>query len=185
VILTRADLRRFLEIEKNKIGVKNILYQRITYSEVYCTYNFFRNLRFLEYYKSKNKKWYHYIPYIWYLWNHRRLKLKYNFYIEPNCLGEGFLLVHPGFVRIGKDVTMGKNCTVTPLVLIGKKAPNQEVKKTLIGDNCYIGTGAKILGPVKIGNNVKIAAGSVVTSDIPDNCTVGGIPAKIINRHKV
>lgn len=50
----------------------------------------------------------------------------------------------------------------------------------LIGDNVYIGTGTTILGPVTIGSNVVIAAGSVVVKDIPDNCLVAGVPAKII-----
>ena len=49
-----------------------------------------------------------------------------------------------------------------------------------MGDNCYISTNVTILGPVNIGNNVVIAAGAVVTKDIPDNCTVAGIPAKIV-----
>lgn len=49
-----------------------------------------------------------------------------------------------------------------------------------IGNNCYISTGVTILGPVNIGNNVTIAAGAVIVRDIPDNCIVGGIPARII-----
>jgi serine O-acetyltransferase len=73
----------------------------------------------------------------------------------------------------------GDNCTLLPLVLFGKKRPGE--KGTIImGDNCYVGTGATILGPVRIGSNVTIAAGAVVIDDIPDNCIVGGVPAKII-----
>ena len=49
-----------------------------------------------------------------------------------------------------------------------------------MGDNCYFGLGVKILGSVKIGNNVTIGANAVVTKDIPDNAVVGGVPAKII-----
>lgn len=52
----------------------------------------------------------------------------------------------------------------------------------IIGDNCTIGSGAKIIGGVKIGNNVKIGANSVVINDIPDNCTVIGIPAIIVKK---
>jgi serine O-acetyltransferase len=53
----------------------------------------------------------------------------------------------------------------------------------MVGDNCYIGLDAKILGPVRIGNNVTIGANAVVTKDIPDNVIVAGIPAQIIRIH--
>ena len=66
------------------------------------------------------------------------------------------------------------------MVLIGKKSPETENHKVVIGDNCYISTGATILAPITIGNNVTIAAGAVVNKDVPDNCVVGGVPAKVI-----
>ena len=66
------------------------------------------------------------------------------------------------------------------MVLIGKKSPEIKEGPISIGDDCYISTGVTILGPITIGNNVTIAAGAVVTKDIPDNCIVAGIPAKII-----
>ena len=66
------------------------------------------------------------------------------------------------------------------MVLIGKKSPEIKECPISIGDDCYISTGITILGPISIGNNVTIAAGAVVTKDIPDNCIVAGIPAKII-----
>ncbi|MCY1462204.1 Serine acetyltransferase [compost metagenome] len=50
----------------------------------------------------------------------------------------------------------------------------------IIGDDCYIASGAKILGPITIGNNVVIGANAVVLKDIPDGCIVVGIPARII-----
>lgn len=61
------------------------------------------------------------------------------------------------------------------MVLIGKKSPNLSYWQITIGNNCYIGTGATILGPVAIGNNVAIGAGAVVTKDVPDGETVVGV----------
>ena len=66
------------------------------------------------------------------------------------------------------------------MVLIGKKSPDNKSNQVIIGDNCYISTGATILAPITIGNNVTIAAGAVVNKDVPDNCVVGGVPAKVI-----
>jgi serine O-acetyltransferase len=80
----------------------------------------------------------------------------------------------------GPPIQIGKNCTVLPNVLIGKRRPDLVNTEVVIGDNCYVSTGVTILGPVRIGNNVIIAAHSVVTKDVPDNCLVAGIPAKFI-----
>ena len=52
----------------------------------------------------------------------------------------------------------------------------------IIGNNVYFGSGCKVLGPVKIGNNVVIGANSLVITDVPDDCTVVGVPARIISR---
>lgn len=82
---------------------------------------------------------------------------------------------HQGFVRIGPTSHVGKNCSVMPMVLLGKKYPNGDCNIN-IGDNCYIGSGVTILGPVTIGNNVTIGAGAVVTKDVPDNAVVAGVP---------
>lgn len=98
----------------------------------------------------------------------------------PNTCEEGLLLPHPGFIRIDVMAKIGRNATILPMVLIGKKRPGMEMTDVIIGDNCYISTGVTILGPVRIGKNVTIAAGAVVIEDIPDNCTVAGVPAKIV-----
>lgn len=66
------------------------------------------------------------------------------------------------------------------MVLFGKKGPGIDDPDIYVGNNVYISTGVTILGPVKIGNNVTIGAGAVVTKDIPDNAIVAGVPAKII-----
>lgn len=65
------------------------------------------------------------------------------------------------------------------MVLIGKKKPGI-AGRTVIGKNCYISTGVTILSPIRIGDNVTIGAGAVVTHDIPSNATVAGVPAKIL-----
>ena len=66
-----------------------------------------------------------------------------------------------------------------PMVLIGRKKPTAK-GKAIIGNNCYISTGVTILSPIRIGDNVTIGAGAVVTKDVPDGQTIVGIPAKSI-----
>ena len=101
--------------------------------------------------------------------------------IKPNNLGPGFKLMHLGaLVRIKPNCLIGRNCTILPGVVIGNKNLENDATWVIIGDNCYIGLGAKIFGEIHIGNNVIIGANSVVTKDIPDNTVVGGVPAEII-----
>ena len=81
-------------------------------------------------------------------------------------------------IYISHNAVIGKNCTIFHQVTIGEGkggAPR-------IGDNCYIGAGAKIIGNIAIGNNVKIGAGCVVFEDIPDNSTVVMQKPRIIIR---
>lgn len=73
---------------------------------------------------------------------------------------------------------IGRNAWIAQQVTIGQ-AIDKNVAPT-IGDNVIIGAGARIIGDVKIGNNVTVGAGAVVTHDVPDNCFVAGVPARII-----
>ena len=79
------------------------------------------------------------------------------------------------------DDKIGKNCNISPGVNIGKANRGKNKGYPTIGDNVYIGPGAKIIGAVKIGNNVAIGANTVVTKDIPDNACIGGVPARILS----
>ena len=85
-------------------------------------------------------------------------------------------------IIVSHYASIGKNAWIAQQVTIGQ-AINKNVAPQ-IGDNVIIGAGAKILGDIKIGSNVTIGANAVVVSDIPDNCIVGGIPAKIIKYKK-
>jgi len=98
-------------------------------------------------------------------------------------LGKGTRFGYGGIgVVLHKRTVMGRNCLIGPNVTVGGKSGIYEVP--VFGDNVYIATGAKILGPVKIGNNVTIGANAVVIKDVPDNAVVAGVPAKIIRIEK-
>ena len=180
MIKNRTDLKLYLFRDCSSLHKRNLFLKWLSQSEEYYPIMFMHYLRYTEYYMNKTKRVWDYIPYIWCLYQYRRLKKKTGFYIMPNTVGAGFNPVHPGFIRISADISIGDNCTILPMVLIGKAKPGLDMTGFSIGDNCYISTGVTILGPITIGNNVTIAAGAVVTRDVPDNVIVGGVPAKII-----
>lgn len=94
---------------------------------------------------------------------------------------DGVYLCHSGLgIVINANAIIGKGTIIQHRVTIGEKGDSH--KCPVIGENCYIGAGAIIWGDIHIGNNVKIGAGSVVITDIPDNSTAVGVPAKIINK---
>ncbi len=93
-------------------------------------------------------------------------------------IGKGFMLGHFGGIYIKAKI--GENCTVAQQVVIGHKGGFSGGGVPTLGDNVYVGAGAKILGGAIIGNNVKIGANAVVLTDVPDNATAVGIPAKVV-----
>ena len=98
-------------------------------------------------------------------------------------IGPGFYIGHFGGIILHSDVKIGKNCSIGPGVVIGTRGLGNK-GTPIIGDDVYIGVGAKILGGVKIGNRVRIGANSVVLKDIPDGATAVGIPAKIVRKEE-
>ena len=92
-------------------------------------------------------------------------------------LSGGLIIPHPNGIVIHPDAIIGPNCLIFQQVTIGTgKIPGAPK----IGGHVDIGAGAKILGGITIGNHVNIGANSVVINDVPDHCSVVGIPARII-----
>lgn len=100
-------------------------------------------------------------------------------------IGPGLHINH-GHVVIDGPVTIGPQCSISPFVTIGLDTGGWIEEQTFgaprIGRFAFIGTGAKILGPITIGDNVRVGANAVVLCDVPDNCTAVGVPARIIQR---
>src|SRR3989339_661292 len=95
--------------------------------------------------------------------------------------GKGFVLMHPIGVVINGGVKGGENVVIESGVVIGALRNGLPVEVPVIGNNVFIGAGAKVLGGIKIGNNVKIGANAVVVKDVCDGATVVGIPGRIID----
>ncbi|MBR1496393.1 MAG: sugar O-acetyltransferase [Oscillospiraceae bacterium] len=108
-----------------------------------------------------------------------------NIYIGDNFTGNyNITMLDIREIYIGDNVMIGPNTMITtvnhPLTPMGRRRHLGIAKPVTIGSDVWIGGGCVILPGVTIGNNVVVAAGAVVTKDVPDNCVVGGVPARKI-----
>ena len=103
--------------------------------------------------------------------------------IHPGAkIGKGLFIDHGSGVVIGETSEIGDNCTIYQGVTLGGTGKETGKRHPTLGNNVMVGTGAKVLGPMKIGDNVKIAANAVVLGEIPENSTAVGIPARVVRR---
>ncbi len=101
--------------------------------------------------------------------------------IHPGArIGNGFFIDHGMGVVIGETTEIGDNVTIYHGVTLGGTSWNSGKRHPTLEDNVVIGAGAKVLGPIRLGKNVRIGSNAVVVADAPDNSTVVGIPGRIV-----
>ncbi|AFZ48269.1 serine O-acetyltransferase [Cyanobacterium stanieri PCC 7202] len=106
--------------------------------------------------------------------------------IHPGAqLGQGVFIDHGMGVVIGETAILGDYCLIYQGVTLGGTGKDTGKRHPTLGENVVVGAGAKVLGNLLIGNNVRIGAGSVVLRDVPSECTVVGIPGRIVYRSGV
>ena len=106
--------------------------------------------------------------------------------IHPGAqIGKGVFIDHGMGVVIGETAIVGDYCLIYQEVTLGGTGKELGKRHPTLGENVVVGTGAKVLGNIQVGNNVRIGAGSVVLRDVPSNCTVVGIPGRIVYRSGV
>ena len=106
--------------------------------------------------------------------------------IHPGAtIGKGLFIDHGMGVVIGETAEIGDNCTIYQGVTLGGTGKDIGKRHPTLGDNVMVGAGAKVLGPMTIGSNSKVAANAVVLAEIPENSTAVGIPAKVVKREGV
>jgi serine O-acetyltransferase len=102
--------------------------------------------------------------------------------IHPGAkIGKNFFIDHGMGVVIGETAEIGDNVTIYHGVTLGGVSLNKGKRHPTIGNNVIIGSGAKILGPFKVGDNSKIGSNSVVVKEVPSNSTVVGIPGRVVS----
>ena len=107
---------------------------------------------------------------------------KFNVDIHPSAeIGKGIMIDHASGVVIGETARVGDYCSIFHGVTLGGVGAEKGQRHPQVGKNVLLSANSTIVGNIKIGDNTKIGAGSVVLNDIPKDCTAVGVPAKIIN----
>ena len=115
-------------------------------------------------------------------WVSQRGRRKTGIEIHPGAkIGSGLFIDHGMGIVIGETTEIGDNCTIYHQVTLGGTGKDTGKCHPTIGDNVLIGAGASVLGPVLIGSNTRIAAGSVVLTCLPERVTAAGVPAHIVS----
>lgn len=178
MIKSKAEMKEWITIE-SKDSVKGFLYGLVAEP-----YHYQILLRKTEYYRNCRKDPLGKLIYIIFRLRLERKSQMLGLNIPCNVCEKGLRIVHYGSVTINPHASIGKYCRIYNNVVIGTLGAGYgDGKCPTIGNNVFIGTNACILGGVTVGDNAVIAAGSVVLKDVPANCTVAGVPARIIKQN--
>ena len=189
MIQSKQDLRFYIREDKKrnlgayKIGALKYVACRLYGTDQMKAFRLLKALRKLEYAKNVLKKRGLLGKAVFAIrqWHYHRLEERYNIAIGTNMVGYGFKLPHivGGGIIINCN-SMGNYCGANVGVVVGNNHAWND--RPVMGDHVGLTTGCKVIGGVHIGNNVIVAPNSVVIKDVPDNCVVSGIPAKIIKK---
>ena len=182
MIRTRKDYEFFKKADEIAIGRDTEAgFKRRILCTVDAIWKFERMLRKTEYYQNckTSKLDQVYLKYLTYeLYKYRN---KLGLTISPNCFGPGLSIAHIGTIVVNPASRIGANCRIHTCVVIGTKAGYPD-KAPNIGNNVYIGPGAKIFGEITIADGIAIGANSVVNkSFLEPNITIAGGPSKKIS----
>ncbi len=177
MIRSKEDYLRYREADKNSLGIRGSRLQLLTHD----IWKYERLLRKVEYYENCRT------GLVWKpIWIYLKIRLKrksrkLGFNIPPNVFGPGLSIGHPGPITVNKAAIVGENCRIHTCVFIATKAGFSS-SAPKIGNNVYIGPGAKIFGPIEIADDIAIGANAVVNkSFLEPGITIAGVPAKKIS----
>lgn len=180
MIQSKADYLYYLKADEIALGIKKARAISYLFDDIL---RFQRLLRKTEYFlnckHSRLEKLY--CSYL--RLKLHRMQVKLGFSIGLNCFGPGLAIAHIGTIVVSRHAKIGANCRVYPCVVIGVKP--QTTEAPLIGDNVYIGPGAKLFGKIKIADGIAIGANAVVNqSFLEPNITIAGIPARKVSDNR-
>ena len=175
---SKKALRFFIDEDAKANGIRPGIeyYAKLVYGNVPArAFRFLKSLRYYEY--SLNT---HNCFQFWFRFRNRRLGARYNITILPNTVAYGLRMPHLEQGVIINCAKMGPYCTVNSGVVLGNKGTGTPI----VGHHVDFCVGCKIIGGVHIGDSVVVAPNAVVIHDVPDNCVVAGVPARVIKQNK-
>lgn len=189
MIESKEDLRLYIREDKKrnlgayKLGTLNYLAYWLYGTDQMKAFRLLKALRKLEYAKNVLRKrgLFGKMAYALRQYRYHRLEQRYDIAIGTNMVGYGFKLPHVvgGGIIINCN-SMGCYCGANVGVVVGNNHAWND--RPVIGDYVGLTTGCKVIGNVHIGNHVTVAPNSVVVKDVPENCVVSGVPARIIKK---
>lgn len=186
MIKNKEDLKRYLTYEKKLYfsnSIKDNIIGYLCHDVRIRIWKYVKYLRYTEYYYNMNKNIYRNIMYLIYRRKKNILGEKLGIEIWENTFDIGLNIWHSANIVVNGQSRVGKNCLIHGSTCIGKS--NDLSKSPIIGNNCDIGVGAKILGDINLANNIVIGSQSVVNKTFDtNNITIVGIPAKIIKKEE-
>ena len=194
MICSKEDLKHYIrEDKKRNLGTYKVGFLKYLAKLFYGTddmkaFQLLKALRELEYAKNvlSKKNFLGKLIYAWRKYCYHRLEERCNIVIGANMVGYGFRIPHiiGGGIIINAN-SIGNYCGANVGVVVGNNHSWDD--RPTIGNHVALTMGCKVYGRISIGDNVIVAPNSVVVKDVPDNCVVSGIPAKIIRQdgHKV
>lgn len=178
MITDRKSLKEYIKADNEyfmSYSAKTRMRLRITHDHLCVIKKFMFYLRMEEYYHNKKGYCSRFLEFL-YARMKNRIVNKLGFYIRPNSLGKGVTIFHHGTINVHGNARLGEKCKLHGDNCIGNNGITNDVPT--IGNNVDIGFGAKIIGGIKIADNVKIGAGAIVVKDCLHNgATLVGIPA--------
>lgn len=183
MIKSKKDLFEYMQRDMNfyhDYDKREQFIRKIIRDPSYEIMRYVKYLRKEEYYYNVRKDFIGKFMYLFYFRKKNVLGNKLGFKIPRNCFGPGLSIMHHGEIIVNEEAVIGADALLHGGNCIGNNGTVGCVPE--IGDNLDLGIGAKIIGKIKLGNNVMVGANAVVTKSFEDDCTVIGIPAKVKDR---
>lgn len=183
MIKTYSELRRVIKLEK-KNYYNHAPYHRLYIADAFVKesyveiWKYQRLMRITEYFYNNRNSIIHCLIYFLVARKKNKKAINLGIFIPNNVFGEGLIIDHYGSIVVNGAVRIGKNARLHGENCIGNKGAGRECEYPSIGDNLDMGIGSKIIGGVRLGDNIKIGANAVVTkSFIEGNASLIGVPA--------